>query len=798
MVLKKKWVYGSTFITLLLLWIMFFSAPAVKYFVNKQLVKQQLAVEIENIYINPFYFSTRLEHLQVLHLGKPFLTLDQFNIDISFWHLITEQVQVEDFNIHGLSIDSEWLDETLSFAGWSPIDSANANNNDEITVSNEKNTLEFNANLLNVEDIQLTFQADKQHIWQLKRLTLSDVLLTDNAAQAKLSVVSLLNTQPLNIELSLSKKGSEFFVNVDSFHTTLTFSDYAQWIPDELSLGGSASVNFKGKINARQSIWQAEGIEVSINTQMLTAAIPIHQSISNFSVNSASIEADSKAFSYEQSSNRLTGQINWRFVTELVKWQEPESGDVLVELAKASVENGILSWQPDIEASISRINLQDGVLSQRERLVTLVLEDEAPAPLLAFNDINVDNLLFSNEVLTLESVLFNLKQAAIYKSSQVAAENLVLTKLDEELEQEEPLSETEIKVEKGESQSFDFIVNEISVTGNPDIVLFDHTPSTPVTQRVKLTKFSMSNLDSSRPEQASPFSFSGQLNKRSNLAIHGDVYPFTPYKDLAIEGQLSSINIAPYSPYVVDAINHRITQGVLSADFDFSLIAQEIKGQVTTEIKAMKLAEEESVDASDKEKGSSVIPLNVAINQLTDKQGNIELTFPLSGNIEQPSLGISGLISIITTKALKEAAKNYVIQTFLPYANIISVAMLASDTLFEVTIEDLHYLSAQIELESAQLDYATQLAAVLKERENAQLVICPITTAEELKGIQVSEGTENKKAEHKLKLLGQQRLEKFTEHLIEKFAIENERIIHCDTRIDKSEEAQPKLTFMAK
>ncbi|MCH2056856.1 MAG: hypothetical protein MK214_09685 [Thalassotalea sp.] len=43
-----------------------------------------------------------------------------------------------------------------------------------------------------------------------------------------------------------------------------------------------------------------------------------------------------------------------------------------------------------------------------------------------------------------------------------------------------------------------------------------------------------------------------------------------------------------------------------------------------------------------------MISLDLALNQLTDRQGNLSVDIPLKGSIHDPSFGIDGFISILT------------------------------------------------------------------------------------------------------------------------------------------------------
>lgn len=866
MKIVNKWsTFGITFIVLLLL-LMFASAPLVTYLVNKSLAKQNLALEIKQVTINPFTFAIDVEQLSLNHLihkslypkneekaaptaPQQLLSLQHFVLNLDAWQLLSGEIHIEAIDLNGINVQSEWFEQELSFAGWQPSITSESDNSKPAPSADNSQPWRLRGDSLTLEDFTLTLQAARQHNWHIKKFVLSDVSVTpevslpvtnkQNANKQSanhqgqevtltLQLESELNQQPLNVTLALSHNADTTQLTLSKLELAVQLDDFNEWLPQELQLSGQAELSVAGQFS-KSSVQGHTRLGVSditgqLTTNELAFSVPIEhpEKLANSKVTLNKLELDitTDDFSVVQKTanttgsetfdiNNLTGELFAQLAIEQLDWQLT-NGDTLASIASITASD-VKAVLPEQTLQLASLSLTDGVISQAQQLHSIALNNQLPDALANIEMLDLTAVRLTPDAVNIADITVKLTQAAIYKSQLLAAENWVLAEPEPEsaLEPKQaaqvstPVKVVNAQTEKASSskqkETSAIRIGRIAIASEGNITLFDHTPSEPVIQRLMLNEFWLKNLDSSLPLSASPFLLNSQLGKRSLIEISGYVFPFTEHADLNIKGKMSAVNLAPYSPYVIDAIGHKITQGQLTADFALDLKDQQIDGQVTTLLKAMELAKaatRQTVNQQKKRVSGSMIPINAAISQLTDSQGNIELTFPLTGDINQPNLGIGGLIALITEKALKEGAKSYMIQTFLPYANIISVAMLASDTLFEISMEDLPYESAQLTLQAPQLDYAKQLAAVLEQQKDAQLVICPKVINRDIEiPDDVALSSEQRS---QLLAFGESRLELFTDHLIEVLGVNGERIIHCQATVEAKNKAQTRLSFTIK
>ena len=306
----------------------------------------------------------------------------------------------------------------------------------------------------------------------------------------------------------------------------------------------------------------------------------------------------------------------------------------------------------------------------------------------------------------------------------------------------------------------------------------------------------MTDLDSSKPDSESPFVLKGRSDKYTKIDFSGFVKPFTEKLNLKLKGALTEVSLPPASIYIRDALTFDFESGELDTHIDLEINDAIIGGSTLIKIRGMALASAENNEQNMIQEQTS-LPLNVALGMLKDSNDNVELDIPMYGDIASPVFGISSFIGLITQKAVQSAATDYLMTTFVPYANIVSLTLSAADFIMKLRFEDLPYENGQTEISESQMEYMNQFVALMKDKKDAQVKVCAIATASELTGLgysSVSADDEKLKSEQvtKLKELSKQRMIRFKEFVVEQ-SIESKRILLCSPKIDLKLEINPTI-----
>ncbi len=186
------------------------------------------------------------------------------------------------------------------------------------------------------------------------------------------------------------------------------------------------------------------------------------------------------------------------------------------------------------------------------------------------------------------------------------------------------------------------------------------------------------------------------------------------------------------------------------------------------------------------------LPLNMAMGMLKDGDGNVELDVPLSGSISDPNFGLSSIVTLITKKAIMSATQDYLMTTFVPYANIVSIAITAGEFALKLRFDDLEYQVKQVEPDDHQSAYLNDFIALMQDKEDTRVTICAISTPADI-GLKAGVSVEKKSDIKKLLDIGEKREHAFKDHLIEQGKIDSSRILFCKPQIDSDIGAIPRI-----
>jgi len=130
-------------------------------------------------------------------------------------------------------------------------------------------------------------------------------------------------------------------------------------------------------------------------------------------------------------------------------------------------------------------------------------------------------------------------------------------------------------------------------------------------------------------------------------------------------------------------------------------------------------------------------------------------------------------------------------QTFIPYANVITIAQFAGEQLLKVRVEPLIFTPEEAQLNSSQDTFLEQLVALMKDKEESQLKACGVTSYVDL-GFEQPPAELNDEMKAQALSLAQERADNLKEFLVEK-GISSSRILICSPEVDLSKSSQPRI-----
>ena len=159
----------------------------------------------------------------------------------------------------------------------------------------------------------------------------------------------------------------------------------------------------------------------------------------------------------------------------------------------------------------------------------------------------------------------------------------------------------------------------------------------PFATYIKALGGSVSGLSSAADSRAS-LKFEGSVGEYGLMRAEGSIQPLAPRKFTDIGVSFRNVNMTQLSPYSATFAGRKIASGKISLDLQYKLDKSQLAGENKILLEKLTLGERvESPSALD-------LPLDMAIALLTDSDGKIDLSVPVSGDIDKPEFSYGQII----------------------------------------------------------------------------------------------------------------------------------------------------------
>ena len=211
---------------------------------------------------------------------------------------------------------------------------------------------------------------------------------------------------------------------------------------------------------------------------------------------------------------------------------------------------------------------------------------------------------------------------------------------------------------------------------------------------------------SSKPQTRAEVLLEGKANRHAPVIITGQMNPLSPdvYIDLALS--FKNMELTRLSPYSGRFAGYLIEKGKMSVDLKYEVSGNTLNGE--NEIVLNQLTLGERVDSPD----ATSLPVGLAIALLKDRNGNIELDVPVSGDLKDPQFNIGGVVA----KAVGQVITKIVTSPFALLGSLVGGG--SSDELDSI---DFEFGSAT--LGATQIEKLDTLSKALNERPALRLEV---------------------------------------------------------------------------
>ena len=206
------------------------------------------------------------------------------------------------------------------------------------------------------------------------------------------------------------------------------------------------------------------------------------------------------------------------------------------------------------------------------------------------------------------------------------------------------------KAKEGEAEPFNIKLDKFSLVTSKPLLFTDSKYSPPLEAGLKTLSLSVQNLDSSKPEQATPFELNTKTTRHGTADIKGVIMPFKEKLSFDATGNVSGIDLRAFSNAAKKEIGHTIKSGQLDADLKLLSVDGQLDSVIDLKLHHfnLKAASKEDAKALDDLFG---MPINQSLVLLKDKSDTIKLSIPITGDVDNPDFDPTHAIIQATAKA---------------------------------------------------------------------------------------------------------------------------------------------------
>ena len=252
--------------------------------------------------------------------------------------------------------------------------------------------------------------------------------------------------------------------------------------------------------------------------------------------------------------------------------------------------------------------------------------------------------------------------------------------------------------------------------------------------RLAIEQMNIGSIDSSQLIEGSPLKMQLALDEYNQITVDGKLGLLNGQPEGHINLSVKQLNLVPFNGYTAKSMGYHVQKGALKLDVQLAIRDAEMDGEANILLRNSEFlpVDEATIDRLGKQIS---MPVDTVLSILRDDNNNIKLTMPLSGNINDPDVGLDDLMNQLSLLALQEAATFYLKQALQPYGTLISLSSYAGKYLMAIRLDDLKYEPMITMVTDSQAQYLDKVAGMMIEKEELELQVCGFSSEAEAKAL---------------------------------------------------------------
>ncbi|WP_428241646.1 DUF748 domain-containing protein [Gynuella sp.] len=734
------------------------------------------------IRLNPFRSVINIRQLQLLKGQETPLELQSLELRYSLFRMLFREVQVTKVYMEGLTVAGSYSGQQVSVAGFD-FDTTGSDTPPEAaapstTVENEESGgLLFLAPDIELNNITLSFTyLDQVNTVIIEQMNITQSRYQNSAGRSDISGRLLINGASLTIDAEVDYRPENLSAQVDLNLKQLNLANYQYLLPQQSDrIAGEVALALEANIHQSAQALNLTDSKVMLGLNELGYQNnDVNASMQDLQMNlthwQLEVPADGEMKMKGQLKTVLTGLLIRPAASDDILASlgsfEPEPGEVSLIGNDVSYQTPVMMFS-DIVFSSPK---QDGEAQKKSALIDIQELELAPFE-------------FASNVLTIGHVGIGASRFNVYLNDSGLANLVELS--DTATGQETTEVEEVLETEKTEAaQAAEPVpgvrIGKIENSQPWQIEIEDGNQHPAFKKRLEVTRLSITNIDMQNTEQYIDYALELKDDSYFNFAVNGDVQPFGDDVNANIQAHIAEFSLPDVRSYLAKALDFEFKAGQLDTDFNGTIRASKIDSVADVTIRGADFTASQNQSEETNIIGQTAVPLNVALGMLKDRHGDIHLKVPVKGDLEDPSFGVQYILGLVVKKAVMMQTRNYLINTFVPYAQVVKVSMAAGSYALKVRFEDLPYETAQVEVGESQQLFVDQLSRLMMDKPGLRVKICPVVIPADIG----AEAPLTEQQTDQLLTLANNRATAFKARVLESPEIESARLLLCAARTD--------------
>jgi hypothetical protein len=357
-------------------------------------------------------------------------------------------------------------------------------------------------------------------------------------------------------------------------------------------------------------------------------------------------------------------------------------------------------------------------------------------------------------------------------------------------EVDKPVDKAMQPADENASTPFLFAIGNIRIGDDSKIRIVDQSVKPHFVANMAPLNITVEQIDNTNPTARTKLDMNTSLNPGNRITVSGWLTPFAAKRDADINAKIDALDVVMFSPYSVKTAGYLVHSGRINAT---------IVGKIDNDIvdaNTKLLAQRLNLDAtSDAARGQSTqalgigMPIDAALALMKDKNGDITIEVPVSGNLEDPNFAIGPAFRGALAQAVKKASISYAAYALQPYGSILFGAKMLSKVM-ALRLESVRFKAGNAELDDRATSYLEKIAGLMNDRPGISITLCGNATDSDR--IELRKRNVNK-LEEELVLLAELRGDTVKDYLINQYGIAAERFFDCQPEVTSDESAHPEV-----